>query len=107
MQDPINTRESAAVEAEVQAAYVEMFPSGNREYIPGIFRWVNSWFSGNYRDYVAIDTQYHDLEHTLQGCLCMARLLRRRAAQGQQPAITRRFFELGMLAILKIGRAHV
>jgi len=40
------------------------------------------------------------LEHTLQGILCMARLLNRRAAQGQQPHITQRIFELGMLAIL-------
>ncbi len=100
MQDPINTRESAAVESEVQQAYVEMFPHGNREYIPGIFRWAFSWFSGNYRDYLAIDAHYHDLEHTLQGILCMARLLRRRAAQGQEPRITQRIFELGMLAIL-------
>ena len=100
MQDPINTRDSAAVEAQVQEAYVEMFPHGNHEYIPGIFRWVVSWFSGNYRDYLSIDAHYHDLEHTLQGILCMARLLRRRASQGQQPRITQRIFELGMLAIL-------
>jgi hypothetical protein len=100
MQDPINTREPLAVEAEVQQAYLEMFPQGNRNYVPAIFGAVNSWFSGNYRDYLAIDTQYHDLEHTLQGILCMARLLRRRAALGQQPAIPQRIFELGMMAIL-------
>jgi hypothetical protein len=100
MQDPINTREPSAVEAEVQTAYAEMFPRGNSEYIPGIFRSVASWFSGNYRDYLAIDTQYHDLEHTLQGILCMARLLRRRAAAAEQPPIPQRVFELGMLAIL-------
>ncbi|HUD82294.1 MAG TPA: hypothetical protein VMQ67_02275 [Candidatus Saccharimonadales bacterium] len=100
MQDPIDTRESSSVEAEVQAAYVEMFPHGNHEYIPGIFRWVISWFSGNYRDYLSIDAHYHDLEHTLQGILCMARLLRHRAAHGQQPGVTQRIFELGMLAIL-------
>jgi hypothetical protein len=100
MQDPINTRESSAVESEVQEVYVEMFPHGNHEYIRAIFDWVVSWFSGNYRDYLAIDTHYHDLEHTLQGSLCMARLLRRRAGYGQLPRITQRIFELGMLAIL-------
>jgi hypothetical protein len=100
MQDPINTREPSAVEGEVQAAYVEMFPHGSHDYVPGIFRWVVSCFSGNYRDFLSIDAHYHDLEHTLQGTLCMARLLRRRAAQGRQPRITQRIFELGMRAIL-------
>ncbi len=100
MQDSVNTRDVSAVETEVQKAYVEMYPSGNRDYIPGIFRWAVSWFSGNYRDYQAIDAHYHDLEHTLQGILCMARLLRRRAANGQEPQMPQRIFELGMLAIL-------
>ena len=36
------------------------------------------WFGGTYRDYQAIDAHYHDLEHTMQGVLCMARLLRGR-----------------------------
>jgi len=49
---------------------------------------------------MAIDAHYHDLEHTLQGVLCMARLLRRRAALNLSPAIPQRTFELGMLAIL-------
>jgi hypothetical protein len=100
MQDPINTRDSVAVEAAVQEAHVEMFPQGNREFIPGIFRWVVAWFSGNYRDYQSIDAHYHDLEHTMQGALCMARLLSRRAALGQQPRLGQRIFELGMLAML-------
>jgi hypothetical protein len=100
MQDPIDTRDASAVEAEVQGAYVELFPQGNQQYIPGIFRWAISWFSGDYRDYQSIDAHYHDLEHTLQGVLCMARLLRCRAAHQLQPSITQRIFELGILAIL-------
>ncbi len=100
MQDSINTRVVSAVEAEVQDAYVEMYPKGNHEYIPGLFRSVVLWFSGNYRDYQSIDAHYHDLEHTLQGILCMARLLCRRAAIGLEPRVSQRMFELGMLAIL-------
>src|ERR1700691_5710803 len=96
----IDTREPAQVEAEVQKAYVEMFPQGNREFIPMIFQWAVAWFGGKYRDYQPIDAHYHDLEHTLQGVLCMARLLRGRHAQGQEPRLTQRLFELGMLAIL-------
>ncbi|MGP8199653.1 MAG: hypothetical protein ACLQU4_09150 [Limisphaerales bacterium] len=100
MHKPIDTREPLQVAAEVQEAYLEMFPQGDREFIPMIFQWAGSWFGGKYRDYQAIDAHYHDLEHTLQGILCMARLLRARHAQGQEPKLTQRMFELGMLAIL-------
>jgi hypothetical protein len=100
MRDPINTRESAAVEAEVRKAYAEMFPRGNNKYVPRILGWAVSWFTGNYRDYSSIDTHYHDLEHTFQGIVCMARLLRCRASHGQQPVLSQRTVELGLLAIL-------
>jgi hypothetical protein len=100
MLDSVNTRDPSSVEAEVQAAYVEMFPQGDREYIPKVFRWAVSWFSGKYRDFQAVDAHYHDLEHTLQGVLCMARLLRKRHRLPVEPRLTQRMFELGMLAIL-------
>jgi hypothetical protein len=96
----IDTREPSQVAAEVQEAYLEMFPQGDREFMPMIFQWAVAWFDGKYLDYQAIDAHYHDLEHTLQGMLCMARLLRGRQAQGQEPKLTQRMFELGMLAIL-------
>ena len=78
MHKPIDTGEPSQVEAEVQEAYLEMFPQGDREFIPMIFQWAVAWFGGKYRDYQAIDAHYHDLEHTLQGVLCMARLLAQR-----------------------------
>jgi hypothetical protein len=100
MQETINTREPSAVEGEVMRAYMEMFPQGDPEFIPMIFRWAVAWFAGNYRDYQSIDAHYHDLEHTLQGITCMARLLRRRHSLKLQPQLTQRMFELGLLAIL-------
>lgn len=100
MHKPINTRKPSQVEAEVQETYLEMFPQGDRNFIPTIFQWAVSWFEGRYLEYQPIDAHYHDLEHTLQGVLCMSRLLRGRHAQGQEPRLTQRMFELGMLAIL-------
>lgn len=101
MLELVNTRDPLSVESEVQAAYLEMFPHGDRAFIPAIFRWAVSWFSGQYRDYQAIDAHYHDLEHTLQGALCMARLLRGRHRQpAELPRLTQRMFELGLLAML-------
>jgi hypothetical protein len=100
MHKPIDTRVPSQVATEVQEAYLEMFPKGDRKYIPMIFQWADAWFNAHYLDYQAIDAHYHDLEHTLQGVLCMARLLRGRHQQEKEPKLTQRMFELGMLAIL-------
>src|SRR4051794_36260135 len=97
---PIDTRQPLAVQAEVQKAYDSMFPQGNRAFVPTVFGWVTSCFEGNYRDYQPIDARYHDLEHTLQGTLCMARLLFGRFKAQAQPEVDQRMFELGIIAIL-------
>lgn len=89
-----------AVQAEVQMAYDAMFPHGNRAFVSRVFGWVISCFAGNYGDYQAIDARYHDLEHTLQGTLCMARLLLGRFKAKAEPSLDQRMFELGIIAIL-------
>ena len=57
-------------------------------------------FTGQYEDYQAIDALYHNLEHTLQGALCLARLLQGRHAAKAQPELTERMVQLGLAAIL-------
>ena len=94
------TRDPTAVEMEVQSAYLEIFPNGDRLYVPRVFGWAMECFTGNYEDYLPVDTRYHDFEHTLQGTLCMARLLRGRHAAGAQPQLTQSAFHLGLAAIL-------
>jgi hypothetical protein len=96
----VDTRDSAAVENEVQAAYLGLFPDADPSFIPTAFGWLQDCFAGRYKDYQAIDLVYHDLEHTLQGTLCMVRLLQGREAAGAKPALSRRMFELGVVAIL-------
>jgi hypothetical protein len=100
MHPTVSTKDPAAVEAEVQAAYLSMFPNGDREFVPRVFSWARDCFSGNYKDYHPVDARYHDFEHTLQGTLCMARMLRGRHAAGAHPQLTHRMFQLGLLAIL-------
>jgi hypothetical protein len=94
------TRDPTAVEVEVQSAYLAMFPGGNTLFVPQIFGWVIDCFTGRYGNYLPIDALYHDFEHTLQGTLCMARILQGRQRANAQPPLTQRMFELGMLAIL-------
>src|SRR6266568_45267 len=100
MAPPVVTRDPTCVEVEVQAAYLAMFPHGDRLFVPQVFGWAIDCFTGSYRDYQAVDALYHDFEHTLQGTLCMARLLHGRYAAGAQPELTQRIVQLGFLAIL-------
>ena len=100
MYPPVATNDPTAVEVEVQRAYLDMFPDGDRLFVPRAFGWVMECFTGHYPDYQAVDTKYHDLEHTLQGTLCLARLLHGRHRAAAQPALTLHLFELGIIAIL-------
>jgi hypothetical protein len=96
----IDTRDPLAVGVEVQAAYLSLFPEGDRFFVARAFGWEIDWFTGKFHDYQPMDARYHDFEHTLQGTLCMARLLRGRHLARAEPAVTQKAFELGLLAIL-------
>lgn len=97
---PVVTKDPTAVEVEVQTAYLALFPRGDRMFVPRVFGWAIECFTGNYADYQAVDALYHDFEHTLQGTLCMARLLHARQRAGAKPVLTEKFFQLGIIGIL-------
>lgn len=97
---PVVTKDPTAVEVEVQQAYLALFPTGDRMFVPRVFGWAIECFTGNYADYQAVDARYHDFEHTLQGTLCMARLLQARQEAGAQPQLSERMFQLGIVGIL-------
>ena len=100
MFESVATNDPSAVKTEVQAAYIAMFPLGDYEFVFRAFSWAEDCFAGRHRDYQAIDARYHDLEHTLQGTLCMVRLLRCRHTAGGQPKLSQHLFELGLIGIL-------
>lgn len=100
MHPPVATNDPTAVEVEVQKAYLAMFPGGDRLFVPRAFGWVMECFTGHYADYQAVDTKYHDFEHTLQGTLCLSRLLHGRHKAAAQPVLTAHFFELAIISIL-------
>ncbi len=97
---PVDTKDPVAVENEVQAVYLGMFPQGDAKFVPTALVWIKDCFDGRYKDYQASDARYHDLEHTLQGTLCMARLLHGRHLAEATPAVTQSAYQLGLLAIL-------
>jgi hypothetical protein len=100
MRSPVDTRDPAAVEQEVRSIYAALFPQSGHDIVEQAFAWATQCFAGRHPDYQPIDARYHDFEHTLQGALCLARLLHGRQAAGATPALTPRAFELGLLAIL-------
>lgn len=100
MLDEVDTKVPRAVEECVASIYLSIFPDGDRAFVPKVFAWAGQFFSGQYDDYMAIDALYHDFEHTLQGTLCLARLLHGRHEAKALPVLSQKGFELGLLAIL-------
>jgi hypothetical protein len=100
MYPPVATKDPFAVQKEVQGLYLHMFPQGERAFMPRVFGWAIECFTGKHHDYQAVDARYHDLEHTIQGTLCLARLLRGRHFAGAQPPLTAQMFQLAIIAIL-------
>jgi len=96
----VDTRVPGEVEEQVFAIYRKLFPKGHRGFVPQAFEWAESCFNGKIEGYQAIDARYHDFEHTLQGTLCLARLLAGRQAAQAVPVVDEQSFQLALLAIL-------
>ena len=100
MFDEADTKDPRVAESRVASIYQSIFPDGDRTFVPRAFEWAGQFFSGQYADYQAVDARYHDFEHTLQGTLCLARLLHGRHEAKALPALSQKGFELGLMAIL-------
>src|SRR3954466_8796262 len=96
----VDTKDPAAVRGEVEAIYAGMFPKGDARFVSKIFGWTLDSFDGNYDNFQPIDARYHDLEHTMQGTLCFARLLQGYHRTRVEPQLTEPMTQLGLLAIL-------
>jgi hypothetical protein len=96
----VDTKDASAVLSEVRNLFVRMFPQGDANFVPRVFGWALDCFHGRYHDYQPIDARYHDLEHTMQGTLCFARLLEGYQERKVQPRLSERMVQLGLLAIL-------
>ena len=100
MQSWVDTKNPRAVEHAVLELHGKMFGRAAAPAIQQAFGWAGDCFEGRYPGYQAIDALYHDFEHTLQGTLCLARLLWGYFRSGHSPVLTQRDFELAILAVL-------
>jgi len=98
--DPVDTRDASAVERAVDAIHAALFPQRDVTFVARVFDWAAQCFEGRFDDYQAVDIGYHDFEHTLQGTLCLARILVGRNEAAAKPRLSADAFQLGIVAIL-------
>lgn len=96
----IDTKDIEAVCAESDRIYRSIYADADPDFLPWARDWFRTVFEGRYGDYLPVDVPYHDREHTMQGLLCLVRLLHGRHKADARPAVPRETFELGILAIL-------
>jgi hypothetical protein len=71
----VNTTEPAAVHGAINRIFVKLYPKASTRVISRSFRDLVRLHLGEYPGYRASDTSYHNLQHTLDVSLAMARLM--------------------------------
>ncbi len=98
--EDVDTRYPNDVAEEIVALYQHCFPDTDASFILPLFDDVKGMFAGEYQNYQAMDTIYHDLEHTLQATLCWVRLMSNRQLLKVEPVIKPKEFQIGLIGIL-------
>ncbi len=71
----VNVGSVAAVRDAVRDLFMESYPGADFDVLWLAFHDFERLFTGNYQNYTGCDTVYHDIQHTLDMTLAMARLL--------------------------------
>src|SRR5690606_41692939 len=73
--DTVQVSNPAAVRAAVKALFTDTFPGASFDRLWLAFYDFERLFTGRYPGYAACETTYHDLQHTLDMSLALARLI--------------------------------
>ncbi len=73
--DQVNTTDPASVNGEVNRIFLELYPNASTHVLNRCFRDLTRLQTGEYPGYHACDTSYHNLQHSLDVTLAMARLM--------------------------------
>ena len=98
--DYLKTKDHREVAHAVLEIQGEVFPEVDASMISQLFEDVSAIFKGKFWDYQAMDTVYHDLEHTLQVTLCWVRLVANRNLAKIEPVLTDIDFEIGLHGVM-------
>ncbi|MEL7450299.1 MAG: HD domain-containing protein [Pseudomonadota bacterium] len=89
-----------AVWSAVADIVTEMFPDADFSHIGEAFDDFHKLFSGRFPGYRGCDTVYHDMQHTLDMTLAMARLMGGYHRSGDDPQLDARTVGIGIIAAL-------
>ncbi len=95
-----DARNTSAIAGAIEKLHAQLFPGVPCPYVRSLLRHIEDIFGGRYRDFQAMDTAYHDLEHTLQATLCCLRILSGHQRSGANPHISPNDFRIGCCAML-------
>lgn len=97
----IDTTDVASVSREVVRIFRERYPGSVTDMLDRAFADVASMYLGEYPGYRACDTEYHNLQHTLDVTLAMARLMDGyECSEDRAEPIGPRLFVFGVVAAL-------
>lgn len=71
----VNVEDAAQVRDAILAVFGERYPGADFSIFEQVFGDLHRLFEGKFQGYVACDTLYHDMRHTLDMTLAMARLI--------------------------------
>jgi hypothetical protein len=95
--DTVQVSRPAAVREAVLELYADTWPGAPREGLEKAFRDFESLFTGQMPGFLGVDTVYHDLQHSQDVVLAMARLL---AGYERVPGGPRLGAERGLVALI-------
>lgn len=98
--DEADRHKRAGILAEIREIYQNNYSESDIERIERVFYDTINLFMGKMEGYYKCDTKYHDLEHTLETTRVTAKIINNWNKSGQLPTVSKRFFELGIIAAL-------
>ena len=97
----VNTTDPLEVHKEVSRIYLSLYPDAPAETLGRAFSDCARLFRGEYPGYRACDTAYHNLQHTLEVALAMARLMDGYERSEDRPEpLGARLFRFGIISAL-------
>jgi hypothetical protein len=100
--DTVHTTDPDAVGRETVRIARRLFPNAPPPALERAFADAGRMYRGEHRDYLACDTEYHDIQHVLDVTLAMVRLMDgyQRGGRNGYPALNKDLFLVGVLAAL-------
>jgi hypothetical protein len=99
----VNTTNPSSVSTEVSRIFLELYPNSSTHVLNRSFRDLARLHKGEYPGYRACDTGYHNLQHSLDVTLAMARLMdgyERTHDSHRTEAIGAKLFRFGVVTAL-------